>query len=259
MLSELFVDVTGPEDGPLIVFSHALGGDLSMWDRQVVKFASRYRILRYDLRGHGRSALAASNLKLEDLGKDVLELLDHHGIDRAHFCGLSLGGLIGQWLGLHASNRLVSLVLADSAPRMGTPEQWDQRIEQIEQGGMSAISNATMERWFTEGFRKREPETVARIRSILEATSPASYVACARVVREASVSGANYEDLRKINVPTLVVTGMFDPGVKPEDCQKMVAQIPRSLYVELTAAHISPIEASEEFNDALRTFLEEQG
>lgn len=229
-----------------------------MWDRQVVEFAGRYRILRYDLRGHGRSAHAASNLKLEDLGRDVLGLLDRYGMGRVHFCGLSLGGLIGQWLGLHASNRLRSLVLVDSAPRMGTPEQWDQRIEQIERGGMSAISSATMERWLTEEFRKREPETVARIRSILEATSPADYVACARVVRQAAISGANYEDLRNIAVPTLVMTGTFDGGATPEDCRKMAAQIPGSRYVELTAAHISPVEASKEFNHALRTFLEQQ-
>src|SRR5436853_3588470 len=114
MASELFVDITGPEKGPVIVFSHALGGDLSMWDRQVAKFAGQYRILRYDLPGHGRSPHTRSNLKVEDLGKDVLELLDLHGIERAHFCGLSLGGMVGQRLGSHNPHRLLSLVLADT-------------------------------------------------------------------------------------------------------------------------------------------------
>src|SRR5437660_5884927 len=102
MPSELFTEITGPDKGPFIVFCHALGGDLSMWDRQVPRFADRYRIIRYDLRGHGRSPRATSPLKLEDLGADVVELLDDHGIERAHFVGLSLGGLIGQWLGLNA-------------------------------------------------------------------------------------------------------------------------------------------------------------
>jgi 3-oxoadipate enol-lactonase len=255
MTSEIFNDITGPKDSPAIVFSHALGGDLSMWDRQVAKFAGIYQVIRYDLRGHGRSSQSASFFTLQDLGADVLSLLDRHGIRRAHFCGLSLGGLIGQWLGLHAAERLLSLVLADTAPQMGTPEQWDDRIGQIERGGMSAISGATMERWFTEDFRAHEPETVAHFRSIVERTSPAGYVACAKVVRERLPSGS----LGEISVPTLVVTGRFDSAAKPEECRKIAAQIAGSRYVELVAAHISPVEASDQFNRTMEAFLEEQG
>ncbi len=253
MTSNLFTNIAGQENRPVIVFSHALGGDLSMWDRQVARFVDRYRVLRYDLRGHGRSSVSTSPLKLEDLGADVLELLDNNGVERAHFCGLSLGGLIGQWLGLNAPERLLTLTLADTAPRMGTPDQWDDRIQQIERNGMSAIAGATMERWFTEGFRKAESETVDRVRSILESTPPAGYIACAKVVREGL--GGRVEE---ISVPTLVMTGRFDGAAKPEDCRNMAAQIPRSRYVELDAAHISPIEASAQFNDALAAFVEEQ-
>ncbi len=253
MPSDLFTDVTGPENGPAIVFSHALGGDLSMWDRQVSRFANQYRIIRYDLRGHGRSPQPTSQLQLGDLGADVLELLDHHGIERAHFCGLSLGGLIGQWLGLNAPGRLLSLALVDTAPRMGSPEQWDERFQQIERGGMSAIAAATMERWFTESFRNSEPDTVARIRSIFETTSPAGYIACAKVVREGLAGSVG-----AISVPTLVATGTYDAAAKPEECRRMAEQIPRSRYVELNAAHISPIEASDQFNSALRAFVDEQ-
>jgi 3-oxoadipate enol-lactonase len=253
MPSELFTDVTGPENAPAIVFCHALGGDLSMWDRQVAIFADRYRVLRYDVRGHGRSPEARSSLKLEDLGADVLELLDDQHLNRAHFCGLSLGGLVGQWLGLNAPERLLGLVLADTAPRMVTPEQWNERIQQIERHGMSAMAGATMERWFTERFRKAEPEIVAHVRSILENTSPAGYIACAKVVREGLVG-----DVAEISVPTLVMTGSFDTAAKPEDSKKMAAQIAGSQYVELDAAHISPIEASDQFNHALAAFMEEQ-
>ena len=256
MADKLFVDITGPENGPALVFSHALGGDLSMWDRQVVRFAGKYRIVRYDLRGHGRSPASSANLTVEDLGRDVLELLDKAGIERAHFCGLSLGGMIGQWLGMQAPKRLLRLVLVDTAPRMGNPEQWDDRIKQIEQHGMSAISGATMGRWFTEAFRNREPETVARIRSILEATSTTGYISCARVVRQGSITGPQNEDLNRISVPALVITGKFDTAAKPEDCREMARHIPNSRFVELNAAHISPVEASEEFNEALHTFLE---
>lgn len=249
-----FVEITGPADGPAIVFSHALGGDLSLWDRQTASFAGRYRIVRYDLRGHGRSPQSESGFTLEDLGKDVVRLLDQHGIGRTHFCGLSLGGLIGQWLGLHAAERLASLTLVDTAPKMGTPEMWNGRFEQIKAGGMSAISQATMERWFTESFRNSEHETVARIRSILERTSPDGYMACAGVVRDSSI---DFKDLERITVPTLVVTGTFDSAAKPEEGRKVAAHIPGSRYLELAAAHISPMEASDAFDDGFNQFLQE--
>lgn len=254
MAFDLFADMKGGDKNPAIVFSHALGGDLSMWDRQVTHFASAYRVLRYDLRGHGRSPQSAPDFTLEDLGKDVLQLLEQHGIERAHFCGLSLGGLIGQWLGLHAAERLLSLTLVDTTPRMGAPEVWDQRFAQIEAGGMAAISQGTMERWFTETFRNQEGDTVARVRRVLEATSPSGYIACARVVRDSAIE---WKDLESINVPTLVMTGTFDSAAKPEDARKVSARIPGSRYVELPAAHISPVEASDAFNGALSTFLKE--
>lgn len=255
-MAELFVDFTGKDNNPFIVFSHALGGDLSMWDRQVASFAGEYRIVRYDLRGHGRSAQSASDFRLEDLAEDVVRLLDQRGIERAHFCGLSLGGLIGQWLGVNAAERLLSLTLVDTTPRIGAPEVWNQRFAQIEAGGMAAISNATMERWFTETFREQEPETVTRIRSVLETTSPSAYISCAKVVRDSAI---NHKDLERITAPTLVMTGTFDSAAKPEDAKNLAAHIPGSRYVELPAAHISPVEASDAFNNGLRMFLEEHG
>jgi 3-oxoadipate enol-lactonase len=254
MAFESFVDITGQDKNPAIVFSHALGGDLSMWDRQVAHFAGEHRVLRYDLRGHGRSPESASSFTVEDLGTDVLRLLDQHGIERAHFCGLSLGGLVGQWLGLHAAERLLSLTLVDTTHRMGAPDVWNQRFAQIEAGGMGAISQATMERWFTETFRKQEHETVARVRKVLEGTSITGYIACAKVVRDSAIE---FDDLERINVPALVMTGTFDSAANPEDARRVSSHIPGSRYVELPAAHISPLEASGAFNGALGMFLKE--
>jgi 3-oxoadipate enol-lactonase len=252
MSSDLFFQTTGPEKAATVVFSHAVGGDLSLWNAQIEAFSPSYQLLRYDLRGHGRSPQPESALSIEDLGRDVLNLLDERGIERIHFCGLSLGGLIGQWLGVHGRNRLLSLTLVDTAPRMGTPDVWNQRFDQISRGGMSAVAAATMERWFTQSFRAREPETVARIRSVLESMSPAGYMACAKVVRDTSIGR---EDLRGITTPTLVVTGTFDAAATPDQCRDMAAQIPGSRYVELNAAHISPVEAGKEFNEELSAFL----
>lgn len=256
-VARLSFEVTGPEDAPVLMFCHALGGDRSMWDSQVEALSSAYRILRYDLRGHGRSAIFEGDFSLEDLASDALNVLDHYGISRMHFCGLSLGGMVGQWLGIHAQDRLQSLTIVDSAPQMGTLETWNQRIQQIERAGMSSIADATMSRWFTEDFRKREPHIVDHFKSILEATSPAGYIACAQVVRDASVSGGDLERFRSVRVPTLVVTGKFDAAATPAACEAMASHIAGSRFQELMAAHISPVEASATLSAALSDFLEQ--
>ena len=256
--SDLYYEFTGPEEGPVLVFSHALGGDLSMWEAQTAELADSYRILRYDARGHGRSAQPVSPVTLADLAQDVLRLLTHHSIDRAHFCGLSLGGMVGQGLGLHAPQRLRSLVLADTAPQMGNAETWNARIAAIRRDGMAALAPATMERWFTSGFRRREPQTVAHFEAVFRATEPAGYIACAQVVREGVLPREEWERFRSISIPTLVLTGAQDAAATPADSKLLASYIPRARYVELAAAHISPVEAGAAFTKALRSFLGSQ-
>jgi 3-oxoadipate enol-lactonase len=221
-----------------VVLSHALGGDCSMWDRQLSIVAASYRVLRYDLRGHGRSPGHAGPLSLADLARDPLTLLGRHGIDPVHFCGLSLGGLIGQWLGRYAQHRLRTLILIDSAPRMGSVETWNERIQQIERDGMSSISATTMSRWFTESFRRQQPEVVAHFKNVLEHTSPTDYIACAKVVRDASEQGNNLQRFSTVQVPSLVVTRQPVSGIKRR-------------------SH-SPVEAGDAFTAALITFLDTQ-
>jgi 3-oxoadipate enol-lactonase len=256
--SGLHYELAGPEQGSVLVFSHALGGDMTMWDAQVRELAGSYRILRYDTRGHGRSAQPTGSLTLTDLAEDVLQLLDHHSINRGHFCGLSLGGMVGQWLGLHAPERLSSLVLADTAPQMGNAETWDARIKTIQDGGMAAISHATMERWFTPDFRKREAQTVSHFEAVFQATNPTGYIACARVVREGVLAREEFRRFRSVPVPTLVLTGTHDAAATPTDSQFLASCIPDCRYAELPAAHISPVEASAAFTQALRSFLQSQ-
>jgi 3-oxoadipate enol-lactonase len=230
-----------------------------MWDRQLPEVAASYRVLRYDLRGHGSNPgngpEHSGALTLQDLAGDLLTLLDEHGIDRVHFCGLSLGGLVGQWLGLHARDRLRTLTLVDSAPRMGSVQSWDARIGQIERDGMSSISEATMGRWFTEAFRRQQPAVVTHFKTVLENTSQAGYIACAKVVRDAGEEGDNLERFGAVQTPTLIATGSFDSAATPADCQRMASHIPGSRYVELAAAHISPIEAADAFTAAFLGFL----
>ena len=153
----------GREDGPVLLLSNSLGTTLEMWDPQVEALAGSIRVLRYDSRGHGRSSAPPGPYTIERLGRDVLALLDALAIDRVAFCGLSKGGMVGIWLGIHAGRRLERLVLANTSAHIGAPEVWSQRIGTVESQGMRAIVPGVIERWFTSGFRERSPDAVARI------------------------------------------------------------------------------------------------
>ena len=253
----IYFEMTGADDGPVLVFSHSLGGDLSMWDAQADAFATSYRILRYDTRGHGRSEQPAQPLTLADLGRDVIGLLDYHSVEKAHFCGLSLGGMTGMWLGLNAPERFHSWILADTAPQMGTNDVWNARIRQIEQGGMSAVAPATMERWFTRPFRERAPGVVAHFEAILAGTDPAGYTACARVVQSGVLPLSELHRLTAITAPALVLTGSEDAAAPPDLSKSFASFLPNSRFMELNAAHIAAVEASDAFNAAALAFMQE--
>jgi 3-oxoadipate enol-lactonase len=251
----LYFELSGPENAPLVVFSHALGSSLRVWDRQSAALSSRYRVLRYDIRGHGRSAMSSEPITLADLGNDVLRLMDGFSVQSAHFCGLSLGGMIGQWLALHAADRLWSLTLADTAPQMGTAETWDARMNEIRQGGMNAVASATMQRWFTPQFRQEHPETVSETESIFCSTPVAGYLLCAQVVRGGVLPKEKLAKFGAVNVPALVMTGTQDSAATPAEAQQLASFFPNARYKELPAAHLSAVEAAEAFTAALNDFL----
>src|SRR5262245_33912643 len=163
--------IDGPAGAPVLVFAHSLGADLSMWDPQAATLAGKFRVLRFDARGHGASSVTPGPYTVERLARDVLGLLDALAIPRAHFCGLSLGGMVGLWLGAFSADRVGKLVLANTAARIGTPESWKARIDAVERGGLAAVAPAVLDRWFTAGFRGRQPEAVAAVQRVLVATS----------------------------------------------------------------------------------------
>lgn len=242
----------GREDGPVLLLSNSLGTTLEMWDPQVEALAGGSRVLRYDSRGHGRSSAPAGPYTIERLGRDVLALLDALALDRVTFCGLSKGGMVGIWLGIHAGHRLERLVLANTSAHIGAPEVWSQRIATVESQGMKAIVPGVIERWFTSGFRERSPDAVARIAAMLEATSPVGYVGCCAAVRGMDQRA----DLDRISVPTLVIGGRHDLAT-PMDQARLIAQrVPRTQLVELDAAHLANIEQAAAFTRALAEFLE---
>jgi 3-oxoadipate enol-lactonase len=222
-----------------------------MWDPQQRALAKSFRVLRYDTRGHGGTAPAAEPWTLAMLGNDVVGLLDALEVASAHFCGLSMGGLIGMWLGAHATPRFESLVLCSTGARIGTAESWNARIESVRQGGMKSISSSVLERWFTPEFRRAAPEAVAGVRRVIETTSPQGYAACCTAIRDADERA----DLAAIRAPTLVISGRHDPATPPADGQAIASAVAGARYVELPAAHLSNIEAAAAFNTELIGFL----
>ncbi len=243
--------VEGPPDAPLVVLSNSLGTNLALWDDQLPALAARFRVLRYDTRGHGESPVIRGACSVEMLGHDVLDLLDALKIERAHFVGLSLGGMTGMWLGMHGAERIDRLVLANTAPKIGAPEIWNARIDSVRNGGMEAIADTVLERWFTAGFRARAPQSVARIRAMLATTPPDGYVACCAAVRDADL----WPSLANIRSPTLVIAGTHDAATPAAEGRKMAARIAGAHYVELDAAHISNVEAASRFTAEAVAFL----
>lgn len=243
-------ELTGPE-GPVLVFSNSLGTEFAMWDPQMAELAQRFRILRYDTRGHGQSSVTAGDYTIEQLGRDVLGLLDAQGLERVHFCGLSMGGMIGIWLGMHAPNRLQRLVLCNTAARIGTKEMWNARIATVRTDGMKAVAAAVIERWFTPEFRASFPQKVARAQQMLENTPASGYSACCAAIRDMD----QCDTVGQIRVPTLVIYGGKDPVTPTADARFLVEHIRGAQSVELNAAHLSNVEQPDAFTEAVSYFL----
>ena len=247
----LHYTLSGRPGHPVLVFAHSLGVNLEMWQPQLASLSPRFQILRYDVRGHGGSGIPTGPANVEQLGRDVLGLLDHLRLERVAFCGLSMGGSIGQWLGINAPERLQRLVLANTAAKIGSAETWNPRIALVEREGLTPVIPGTLERWFTPAFHAAHPEVIASTRSQLEATAVPGYTACCAAVRDADFRST----AASISIPTLVLTGTHDPVTPPADARWLADQIPHARYLELPAAHLSSVEAAETFNHALLNFL----
>lgn len=241
----------GGEDAPVLMFSNSLGTNLTMWEPQLAACKQHFRVLRYDTRGHGQSSVTPGPYTIAQLGRDVLALLDKLKLELVSFCGLSLGGMIGQWLGIHAAPRLHKLVLANTAAQIGTVEGWNDRIASVQSHGTRAVIPAVLDRWYTPNFRVDHENTVERTRLMLESADPHGYVSCCAAVRDMN----QRESVRFIRVPSLIVTGRFDPVTTPQDGLFLAENIPGAQYVELSAAHLSNVEAADSFTAHVLKFL----
>jgi 3-oxoadipate enol-lactonase len=260
LMAEVLVDgcrvsywVDGPEGAPALLLSNSIGSTAGLWDQQVERFSASYRVIRYDTRGHGRSETKPGEYALDQLGRDALAVLDGVGVWRAHFCGISLGGITGLWLGIHAPERIGRLIAANTAARIGTTALWTERIRTVRSGGMGAIADATMARWFSVSFRERNPAIVERFRSMLAGASPQGYMGCCAALRDADLRG----DLDRIRAQTLVIAGAQDVATSVEDASFIRDRVANARLVTLDAAHLSNVEQPEAFNSTVLGFLAE--
>lgn len=250
------IDLQGPADAPVLVLSNSLGTTLEMWDAQATALSADWRVLRYDTRGHGASVCNPGPYSFAQLGQDVLAILDALKIEQAHFCGISMGGLTGLWLGVNAAARMRSITVANSAAKIGAESAWLERAAMVRAQGlpaMQALAASSPSRWFTESFAAAQPELVQTAQSWIAGISPEGYASCCEALAK--------EDLRNaiagITVPTLLIAGEHDPVTTVADAQAMHASIPASLLATVPASHLSNLEAPAAFEQALADFLKQ--
>jgi 3-oxoadipate enol-lactonase len=245
---EVAFELIGSADAPPLVLSNSLGSTTAMWDRQTPALAEHWHVVRYDHRGHGRSPVPPGPYDLADLGGDALALLDRLGTERVHWCGLSLGGMVGMWLAINAPERIDRLVLCCTSAKLGPPSMWAERAATVRAHGVEAIADAGIGRWLTAGFIAREPETTAEVRAMLAATPAEGYAGCC-----AAIEGMDLLDrLGEIRAPTLVVAAAQDPATPPEHGERIANAVPGArLAVIDDAAHLATVEQPAVITDLI--------
>jgi 3-oxoadipate enol-lactonase len=244
--------IDGPAGKPLLVLANSIGTTLHMWDEQIPGLTQHFRVLRYDMRGHGASSVPAGAYSLDRFGRDVLELLDALHIEQAHFLGLSLGGFVGQWLGIHAPERIDRLILSNTAAWLGPTAQWDAAIETVRQArDMREITEGFLRNWFPVHMLEADTPAVQKFRHMLLATSAAGLAGSYALVRDTDLRRAN----TLITNPTLVIVGEHDTVTSASHGEAIAAAIPGATLQRLSAVHLANVEFPAEFLRLVLTFL----
>ncbi len=245
------VVVEGPDDAPVLMMSNSLGTTHAMWQPQLKAFTEHFRLVRFDRRGHGGSGVPAGPYTMERLARDALAVLDALGIQKANWCGLSMGGMEGMWLGANAPERFERIVLCNTSSYFADKKMWEDRLRFVREKGLAAIVAANMERWFTKEFRERDPKAIAWMSEMFVATPVAGYIACSEAVRDMDHRAL----LPKVAVPTMVLAGRHDPATTLEANAYVRDHIPGAAFTLLEAAHISNVEQPLAFSNAVLAFL----
>ena len=255
MAAELNYELSGRDGAHAIVFTGSLGTDLTMWRPQSDRLGERFRTLRYDIRGHGASEVPPGPYSMADLGSDLIALLDRLAIDRASLCGLSIGGMIAMWAAAHAPERVERLVLCCTSAQLGPPESWTERAATVRAGGVEAVADAVLGRWFTPGFAAAEPGVIERMRRILTATPREGYAGCCEAIAEMDLT----PELPAITAPTLVLAGEQDPATPPEHGRRIAGLIPGARFDTVApAAHLATVERPDLTTAMILRFLSDE-
>lgn len=250
--ASLSYELTGPEDAPVLVFSNSLGTTFRMWDDQMPLVEEKFRVLRYDHRGHGGSEVPDGPYSIEELGRDLLALLDRLGVEKFSYCGLSVGGMVGMWLASESPERVQRLVLCCTSALLGPRALWDERAAVARSEGVSALTGAVLERWYTSALFERDPAAIEKTAAMLDATPGEGYAGCCEAIRDMDLR----DRLGEIVAPTLVIAGFDDPSTPPEHGQLIREGIEGATLVVIPeAAHLANIEQPDLFNGAVLDHL----
>ncbi|MCA4814940.1 3-oxoadipate enol-lactonase [Acinetobacter towneri] len=242
----------GDATKPALIFSNSLGTNFKMWQAQIDFFQQDFFVICYDTRGHGASSAPQGPYSVDQLGQDVVNLLDHLNVEKAAFCGISMGGLTGQWLAIHRPERFNQVVVCNTAAKIGQEQAWNDRAALVREQGLQPIASTAASRWFTEPFIQSNATVVNNLQNDLAAGSAEGYASCCEALAKADVR----EQLKDITVPVLVVAGQQDPVTTVVDGQFMVERIANSQLFEINASHISNVELPNEFNQAVKQFIQ---
>jgi 3-oxoadipate enol-lactonase len=248
----LWVEIEGPQQAPVLMRSNSLGANLHMWDAQAAAFAQRFRLVRYDRRGHGKSGVPAGPYTMERLGRDALAIADGLGLAKFHWCGLSMGGMVGIWLAANAPERIDRLILSNTSCHYPDPGYWNERIAAIRaSGGLAALADRIAGLWFSQDFRARAPAAVAPLKAMLAATPMEGYIACCEAIRD-----MDHRDLLpRITAPTLIIAGRQDQATPVVAAQFILGRIAGSSLTILDAAHIANVEQPSTYAEVVLRFL----
>lgn len=245
-------EVTGPAGAPPLLLVNSIGATRDvLWARQVPALSRVFRVITYDPRGHGQSSTPPGEYTLDDLGGDAVAVLDAIGIERAHVCGISMGGITVLWLGIHAPGRVNRLVAANTAARIGSLQSWSERIALVRAEGLAGVAEQAMPRWFTEPFREREPETIDQFRQMVATNSTDGYLGCCAALRDGDLRDA----LPRISSPLLGIAGTQDMLTPPDALAFVRDQVSGARLVTLPCSHISNVEMADTFNQAAIDFI----
>lgn len=249
----LHLDISGPVDGPAVVLVHPFTANTRFWDAQAAALSQVFRVVRPDLPGHGSSAWTGGEIGLEDLAQRIIDAIDRLGLDRVHYCGLSIGGMVGMELALRHGQRLRSLTLSNCLPHLGQPQLWGERAQSALTGKLREVVGLSLPRWLSAAYLQKEPEAAAKLLESAVCTNPDAYAAFCQLLGSIDLR----DDIARITVPTLVIGGSQDIATPAVACETMAAAIPRARFVTLDGAHFCNLECPASYNEALLRFFQD--